>query len=32
MSKNKLDSMNNLISNVIKKNDLTLKYDYFKSK
>lgn len=32
MSKNKLDSMNNLISDVIKKNDLTLKYDYFKSK
>lgn len=32
MSTNKLDSMNNLISNVIKKNDLTLKYDYFKSK
>lgn len=32
MSKDKLDSMNNLISNVIKKNDLTLKYDYFKSK
>lgn len=32
MSKNKLDTMNNLISNVIKKNDLTLKYDYFKSK
>lgn len=30
MSKNKLDSMNNLISDVIKKNDLTLKYDYFK--
>lgn len=32
MSKDKLDTMNNLISNVIKKNDLTLKYDYFKSK
>lgn len=32
MSKNKLDSMNDLISDVIKKNDLTLKYDYFKSK
>lgn len=32
MSTNKLDSMNNLISDVIKKNDLTLKYDYFKSK
>lgn len=32
MSNNKLDSMNNLISDVIKKNDLTLKYDYFKSK
>lgn len=32
MSKNKLDSINNLISDVIKKNDLTLKYDYFKSK
>ena len=32
MSTNKLDSMNNLISNVIKKNDLTLKYEYFKSK